>query len=66
MAQLKREGAISALIIAFVAGFGYFWTLRANIRPLLDMTDVMEGIAEGAFDSAVRWSRTDRSNRPDG
>jgi methyl-accepting chemotaxis protein len=61
MAQLKREGAISALIIAFVAGFGYFWTLRANIRPLLDMTDVMQRIAEGAFDSAVPClGRTDQ------
>ena len=31
---IEREAVISALVIALVAGLGYFWTLRANIRPL--------------------------------
>ena len=61
MARISRDAAISALVVALLAGFGYFWTPRANIRPLRDLTNVMHRIAEGALDSVVPCvGRTDQ------
>jgi len=61
MDRITGQAAVSALLIAVIAGLAYFWTLRANIRPLSDLTDVMHRIAGGALESAVPCTgRTDQ------
>jgi methyl-accepting chemotaxis protein len=61
MSRIIRQAVISGVVIALLASLGYLWTLRANIRPLRDLTGVMLRIAEGALESAVPFAtRTDQ------
>jgi methyl-accepting chemotaxis protein len=61
MSRLEREAVFSAIVVALLAGFGYFWALRATVRPLRDLTGVMHRIAGGELDSAVPCvARTDQ------
>ena len=61
MSRITREAVIGGLVVALLAGLGYLWTLRANVRPLQSLTGVMHRIADGALDSAVPFAtRTDQ------
>ena len=61
MSRITREAVIGGLVVALLAGLGYLWTLRANIRPLQSLAGVMHRIAEGALDSTVPFAaRTDQ------
>ncbi len=61
MSRITWEAVIGGLVVALLAGLGYLWTLRANVRPLQSLTGVMHRIADGALDSAVPFAtRTDQ------
>jgi methyl-accepting chemotaxis protein len=61
MSRIIRQAAISGVVIALLASVVYLWTLRANIRPLRNLTSVMLRISEGALESAVPFAvRTDQ------
>ena len=53
MSQITREALIGAFVIAVIAGLGYFWILRATVRPVTDLASVMHQIADGSLDRAV-------------
>ncbi len=61
MSRITMEAVIGGLVVAVLAGLGYLWTLRINVKPLQSLAGVMHRIADGALDSAVPFAtRTDQ------
>ena len=61
MTLITAQAVVGAAIIALLAGLGYFWILRATIRPVTDLAEVMRQVADGALESPVpSINRTDQ------
>jgi methyl-accepting chemotaxis protein len=50
---IVRHATAGALAIAALASLAYFWVLRATVRPLRELTTVMDHVAEGALGGVV-------------
>jgi len=61
MGRIVHEAILGALLIVLLTSLGYYWTLRAAVRPVTVLANTMQRIAAGMLDLAVPYiQRTDQ------
>ena len=62
--RVTGQAMLIALAVLTIVGCGLIWAVRAAVRPLRTLTAAVDGIAEGAVDSAILFlDRTDDIGR---
>ena len=61
MSLIMQQAVVGALVVSLVVGLGYFWVLRATVRPMTSLASTMRRVAHGALDCTVSYvQRTDQ------
>jgi methyl-accepting chemotaxis protein len=53
MSLVTQQALSAAMITTLLVGLGYFWLLRATVRPMTALALIMHRIADGTLDCAV-------------